>query len=139
MCNEEETIDFYKGEFRKIYMDVMTDCDDGCCDTCEDFVIENPTARLLKNGKEIELPSKLDDSGKRLIIDVDCENLSGFYKLVVDYDLNEQTRFAVADVRVKKIRANIKLEVFRSNRQLQLVNASLFQLQSSTGNILKTV
>lgn len=103
MCNEEETIDFYKGEFRKIYMDVMTDCDDGCCDTCEDFVIENPTARLLKNGEEIELPSKLDDSGKRLIIDVDYENLSGFYKLVVDYDLNEQTRFAVADVRVKKI------------------------------------
>ena len=49
------------------------------------------------------MPSKLDDSGKRLIIDVDCENLSGFYKLVVDYDLNEQTRFAVADVRVKKI------------------------------------
>lgn len=98
MC-EEKLDDFVKGEFRKVCMDVTDDCDN----KCDDFVIENPTAYLLKSGKRIDLKSELDISSKRLIIDIDCKKLEGFYKLVVEYVINDELLFATIDMRVKKL------------------------------------
>lgn len=99
MCEEKKLDDFVKGEFRKVYMDVTDDCDN----KCDDFIVQNPTAYLLKSGKRIDLKSELDVSGKRLTIDIDCKELEGFYKLVVEYALNDELLFASTSMRVRKL------------------------------------
>lgn len=99
MCEEEKLDDFIKGEFRKVYMDVTDDCDN----KCDDFIVQNTTAYLLKSGKRIDLKSELDVSGKRLTIDIDCSELEGFYKLVVEYAINDELLFASTSMRVRKL------------------------------------
>ena len=85
---------FLQGEVRKIVMEVSCDCD-------EDFVISTAKAELIKSEEEtIELPLHLDIDGKKLAVIIDTNGLDGYYKLLITYDINDETLKKKLDVRV---------------------------------------
>lgn len=97
---------FYRGEKRKIYFTLKhhDECECNIDEEFQDFVLKNPIAYLLKNGERIEISKQeLDPTEKMLIVYIDCANLEGLYKLVVEYELNDELKVDSCDLRVRKI------------------------------------
>ena len=100
-CNQMEggtivnrALKFLQGEVRKLVMEVSCDCD-------EDFIISTAKAELIKSDEEIiELPLHLDIDCKKLAVIIDTNNLDGYYKLLITYDINDETLKKKLDVRV---------------------------------------
>lgn len=100
-CNEvrggtivNRALKFLRGEVRKLVMEVTCDCD-------EDFIISTAKAELIKSEEEaIELPLFIDIDGKKLAVIIDTAGLDGYYKLLITYDINDETLKKKLDVRV---------------------------------------
>lgn len=100
-CNQTEggtivnrALKFLQGEVRKLVMEVSCDCD-------EDFIISTAKAELIKSEEEtIELPLFIDIDGKKLAVIIDTNGLDGYYKLLITYDINDETLKKKLDVRV---------------------------------------
>lgn len=92
---KENRFSFFKGEVRKMVMTATCDCGND-----DNFIISTATVELVKKDEIIGLPITYDSQGKKISFIIDTSNLSGYYKLIIRYVINEETLIKKIEVSV---------------------------------------